>query len=136
MVHPQKGARQVVLIVEDDQELRQLTAAVLGETSLEIIECESAEAALAVMLTRGQQVVLILSDIRLSGAMDGVDFAREVKIRWPHLFMILTSGNAGRRINDLPHGVIYMPKPWNSAAILRLAEQARLSSQQRSIFSR
>lgn len=97
MVHPPKSARQLVLIVEDDLELRQLTAAILEETSLEIVECESAEAALAVMLIRGAKVALILADIHLSGAMDGVDFAREAKIRWPHLFIILTSGNAGRR---------------------------------------
>lgn len=136
MVYAHDTKRQVVLIVEDDRELRQLTAAVLQETSLEIIECESAEAALALMLIRGEQVVLIVSDIRLSGAMDGVDFAHEAKMRWPHLSIILTSGNAGNRISHLPPGIIYVPKPWHPSMMLKLAEQARLTAQQRSKFSR
>jgi DNA-binding NtrC family response regulator len=40
--------RRTALIVEDDAELRSLTAALLEEEQLDTIECESAEAALAV----------------------------------------------------------------------------------------
>ena len=134
MTYTSQLKRHVVLIVEDDRELRKLVVDVFEETSLEIVECESAEAALAVMLIRGEEVVLILSDIRLSGAMDGVDFAREAKIRWPHLSIIVTSGNAGKRITQLPPGIIYMPKPWNPSVILKLAEQAFLTSQKQICF--
>ena len=88
------------------------------------------------MLMRGPEIALILSDIRLPGVMDGVDFAREAKMRWPHLPFVLTSGNAGERINHLPAGVIYMPKPWRSLDILKIAEQARSSAEQRTIFGR
>jgi CheY-like chemotaxis protein len=42
--------RGAVLIVEDDAELRSLTVALLEDEQLDTIECESAEAALAVML--------------------------------------------------------------------------------------
>jgi hypothetical protein len=38
--------RRAVLIVEDDAELRRLTAALLEDGNLDTIECESAEAAL------------------------------------------------------------------------------------------
>jgi hypothetical protein len=41
---------------------------------MDTIECESAEAALAVMLIGGREV-----------AMDGIDLALEVKLRWPLL---------------------------------------------------
>jgi CheY-like chemotaxis protein len=40
------GQSQQKLIVEDDAELRNLTAALFEDEPLEIIECESAEAAL------------------------------------------------------------------------------------------
>ena len=62
---------RAVLIVEDDAELRSLTAALLEDEQLDTIECESAEAALAVMLIGGQHVALIFADIRLRGVMDG-----------------------------------------------------------------
>ena len=124
------------MIVEDDAELRGLIVALLEESGLEIVECESAEAALATMLIRGQEIAVILSDIRLSGAMDGVDFAREAKMRWPHLTFVLTSGNAGDRLNHLPPGVIYMPKPWQALEIVRVVEQAQSASEQRTIYGR
>jgi DNA-binding NtrC family response regulator len=104
--------RRSVLIVEDDAELRRLTAALFEDEQLDTIECESAEAALAVMLIGGQEVAMIFADIRLRGVMDGIDLAREVKMRWPHLSVVLTSGHPRDRVGELPPGVGYMPKPW------------------------
>jgi CheY-like chemotaxis protein len=95
--HPK---RRAVLIVEDDAELRGLSAALLEEGELETIECESAEAALATMLIRGRDIALIFADIRLPGVMDGLDLAREVKMRWPLLYSgahLWTSARALRR---------------------------------------
>ena len=123
--------RRTALVVEDDAELRWLTATLLEESELDIVECESAEAALAIMLIWGPDVTMIFADIRLPGVMDGVDLAREVKMRWPHLTVILTSGNPGERINHLPPGVVYMPKPWQPLNVLMVAERARLSGQAR-----
>jgi CheY-like chemotaxis protein len=116
--------RRAVLIVEDDAELRRLTAALLEEEHLDTIECESAEAALAVMLIGGREVALIFADIRLPGAMDGVDLAWEVKLRWPLLPVVLTSGHPSERIRQLPPGVGYLPKPWQPLNVLVAAEQA------------
>ena len=49
---------RAVLIVEDDAELRRLTAALLEDEEIDTIECESAEAALAVMLIGGREVAI------------------------------------------------------------------------------
>jgi hypothetical protein len=57
--------RPTALIVEDDAELRSLTAALLEEEQLDTIECESAEAALAVLLIGGQEIAMIFADVRL-----------------------------------------------------------------------
>jgi DNA-binding NtrC family response regulator len=117
--------RRTVLIVEDDAELRSLTAALLDDEQLETIECESAEAALAIMLIGGREVAMIFADVRLRGVMDGVDLAREVKMRWPSLPVILTSGHSRESVGKLPPGVSYMPKPWQPLNVLIAAEQAR-----------
>src|SRR5262245_11825203 len=84
-----QAQRRIALVVEDDAELRRLTTTLLEESEFDIIECESAEAALATMLLQGQDVTMIFADVRLSGVMDGIDLAREVKMRWPHLVVIL-----------------------------------------------
>jgi DNA-binding NtrC family response regulator len=119
---------RVVLIVEDDAEVRGLVATLLEDEQLNVIECESAEAALAIMLIGGREVAMILADVRLPGAMDGVDLAWEVKLRWPLLPVILTSGFPCERVGDLPLGVAYMPKPWQPLNVLIAAEQALASA--------
>jgi len=123
-----KSKRRKVLIVEDDAELRLLMKMVLEESKLDIIECDSAEMALATMLLRGPEMAMIFADIQLSGEMDGMDLAREVKIRWPHLVVILTSGKAGEHLDRLPPGVEYIPKPWKALEVLTAAERARASA--------
>ena len=100
---------RAVLIVEDDAELRHLTAALFEDEKVDTIECESAEAALAVMLIGGREVAMSFAEVRLPGAIGGVDLAWEVKLRWPLLPMILTSGHPLERIRELPPGVAYMP---------------------------
>jgi CheY-like chemotaxis protein len=120
--------RRAVLIVEDDAELRSLTAALFEDEQLDTIECESAEAALAVMLIGGREVAMIFADIRLPGAMNGVDLAWEVKLRWPLLPVILTSGYPLERIRELPLGVAYVPKPWQPLNMLVAAEEALASA--------
>ena len=117
--------RQFALVVEDDADQRALTATLLQESGLETVECESAEAALATMLLRGREVCLVFADVLLSGVMDGVDLARELKMRWPSLTVVLTSGSPGPWLGHLPPGVEYLPKPWRPLNLLSAAERAR-----------
>src|SRR6266542_1419576 len=111
--------RRAVLVVEDDADLRHLMAALFEDEQMDTIECESAEAALATLLIGGRKVAMIFADVRLRGVMDGIDLAREVKMRWPFLPVILTS--------EHPRGVAYMPKPWQPLNVLIAAEQALAS---------
>ena len=122
--------RRAVLIVEDDAELRHLTAALFEDEQMDTIECESAEAALATLLIGGREVAMIFADIRLRGVMDGVDLACEAKMRWPLLPVILTSGHPCERGGELPPGVGYMPKPWQPLNVLIAAEEALAPARQ------
>jgi CheY-like chemotaxis protein len=118
--------RRTALVVEDDAELRSLTAALLEEEQLDTVECDSAEAALAVLLIGGQDIAMIFADVRLPGAMDGIDLAWEVKQRWPLLPIVLTSGHPRERQRacQLPPGVAFLPKPWQPFNVLVVAEEA------------
>jgi CheY-like chemotaxis protein len=131
-----RSERRTILIVEDDADLRALIVLLFEESQLELVECENAETALATMLMRGRDVMMIFADVRLPGAMDGLDLAREARARWPHLTVVLTSGNPGDRLRALPEGVIYMPKPWQAAEVLALAERAKSSARRRTLFGR
>lgn len=73
------------------------------------------------------KVAMIFADVRRRGVMDGIDLAREVKMRWPRLPVILTSGYLLERTGKLPPGVIYMPKPLQPFNVLIAVEQALAS---------
>jgi DNA-binding NtrC family response regulator len=82
------------LVVEDDPHVRELAAALLEETRLDVVEVESAEAALNCLRERDGEVAMIFADIRLQGAMDGVQLAKEACTLWPTVRIVLTSGAA------------------------------------------
>src|SRR5262245_63477557 len=84
-------ATPVALIVAVDAELRQLVSALLEESALDVIACESAEAALSVMQRR-KGVVLVFANVQLPGLIDGVDLARLVDMHWPETKVIVTGG--------------------------------------------
>lgn len=114
----------VALIVEDDQDVRELAAALLEETELDVVEVDTAEAALDHLQEHGGEVAMIFADIRLPGTMDGVHLARVACTLWPTIRVVLTSGASPDRIDGLPDCVAYMPKPWRGLDVLREAEKA------------
>ena len=123
----QRDRGPLALIVEDDADQRHLAAALIEETDLDVIECESAEAALSVLQRYGERILLLFVDIRLPGIIDGVDLARAVRTHWPHAKVIVTSGDPGDRLTALPREAAYMEKPWRALDVLIVAEEVLAS---------
>jgi DNA-binding response OmpR family regulator len=125
---PERRERaRLAVIIEDDEPLRELAAALLEETDLAVVECSTAEEALDVMRRRGGDVAMVFADIRLPGEMDGVEFARAAAVMWPRTKLVLTSGGSVDRLKALPAGATYMPKPWRALDVLVAAELAQRS---------
>src|SRR5947209_4135907 len=122
--HAFHKSKPMALIVEDDPIVRELAAALLEESDLRVVECEDAEEALATLCRHGEDVALIFADVRLPGLLDGVDLAQRVKVLWPRISMVVTTGYPGARLNALPENVVYMPKPWLALDVLMQAEHA------------
>ena len=114
----------LALIVEDDPDVRALAGALLEETPLEVVEVDSAEAALDCLQERGGEVAMMFADVRLPGEMDGVQLARAACKLWPTVRVVLTSGAPDAQLDDLPECVTFMPKPWRGLDVLVQAEKA------------
>jgi CheY-like chemotaxis protein len=114
---------RIALVVEDDPDVRSLAATLIEETDLDVVEEDSAEAALAYLKSNARSVALLFADIRLR-RMDGVELARIVERDWPWIRVLITSGNPGDRLGDLPRGARYVPKPWRALDVLIEAERA------------
>ena len=114
----------IALVVEDEPRVREVMAALLDESDLDVVEADSAEAAVAVLQRCGGEVALVLADVRLAGAMDGVDLARVIAKLWPRARIVVTSGDPGDRLKRLPDTATYLPKPWRGLDMLLQAEKA------------
>jgi len=123
MANPDYNPARIALVVEDDPDVRSLAATLIEETDLDVVEEDSAEAALAFLKANARSVALLFADIRLR-RMDGVELARIVKRDWPWIRVLVTSGNPGDRLGDLPRGAKYMQKPWRALDVLIEAERA------------
>lgn len=115
---------RIALVVEDEPEVRALAETLLEETELLVVGCDSAEAALGVLREHGGEVALVFADIRLAGAMDGLQLAHAVATLWPRTRMVVTSGGALERDADIPPRAVFIPKPWRPLDVLVEAERA------------
>jgi len=123
-----KPERATVLVVEDNEDERYLASTLFEESDLDVVECASAEAALAVMREAPGRVAMVFTDIRLAGKMDGVELTRIVKRQFPNVPVIVTSGD-GARARDLPRNSVFMQKPWRALDLLMTAEKVRLAAE-------
>ena len=113
--------RSTALVVENDEMQRTLVSLLLEESEMNVIECESAEAAVLVLEESGDTVSMVFTDVELAGLMDGIELAYLAKQRYPNMHVVVTSG--APRVRRLPDGTLFMAKPWSPIDLLRAAQQ-------------
>jgi CheY-like chemotaxis protein len=116
-----KPFRATALIVEDDPMQREMICLLLEESDVNVIECESAEAAELVLERAGDNVALMLTDVQLAGNMNGVELAHIARKYHPAIGVIVTSGRPLPQ--ELPDGAQFWSKPWAPLDVIREAER-------------
>jgi CheY-like chemotaxis protein len=106
----------VVLLVEDEWLLRMDVADALRNDGLVVIEAGSGEAALACLHT-GQHIDLLVTDIQLTGKVDGWDVARAFRASSADKPVIYASG-APREERREVRGSCFFGKPYQTADLV------------------
>src|SRR5690606_23741922 len=126
LVEPQtpaaKGNRQgaTILLVEDDDLVRQFAATQLRAEGYTVLEAASGPAALALMESR-PGVDLLFTDVVMPGGMSGRDLAEQLAASRPELKVLYTSGyteNAIVHHGRLDQGTCLLGKPYRRAELL------------------
>jgi two-component system cell cycle response regulator CpdR len=115
--------KPIALIVEDDMLQRAMVVTLLEENGMDVIQCESAEAAWRVLEKIGGCVSMMFTDVNLAGRIDGVELAHFAARRYPTIHVLVTSGLAPAK--SLPEGSVFMQKPWLPLDLLREAERSQ-----------
>lgn len=117
-----RALKHTALVVEDDQLQRELISLIFEESEMNVIQCESAEAAAMVLERAGRDLTVMFTDAQLAGEMSGLALAELARRRFPHVDVIITSGYDGL---DIPDGALFLRKPWLPLQLLCEAERSR-----------
>jgi CheY-like chemotaxis protein len=115
------GGTEVILLVEDDDDVRATTADLLGDLGYRVLRARDGDAAM-VILESGASVDLLFTDVVMPGGLAARDLARKAQQRLPGLPVLFTSGytdNAivhGGRLDD---GVELLSKPYTRDELAR-----------------
>ena len=114
-----------VLIVDDEEMVRQVAAAMLKELGVGTMEATGGEEALRILRAQGQGIDLVLLDHNMP-LMDGVAAFREMKKVRPDIKILLASGYSEKEVSERFSGLGlngFIQKPYNlqglSAALRR-----------------
>jgi len=117
-----------VLVVEDEDDVRDSAVTVLESIGCSVLTAESAEAALAI-IQGSASVDVLFADVVMRGGRGGYWLAREARSLRPGIGIILTSGSVQMRPEAMEEEVLFLPKPYRSDDLLvKLAALKRTGS--------
>ncbi|MFA9200356.1 MAG: response regulator [Cypionkella sp.] len=99
-----------VLLAEDEMLVRVVAEEDLAELGHEVTAASSGDEALAI-IERGERFDLLVTDIRMSGAIDGWALARRARAALPAIRVIYVSGFAGETHDPVEHSH-FLKKPY------------------------
>jgi PAS domain S-box-containing protein len=86
-----RTAGKTVLVVEDNPDVGSFTVGLLENLGYATRSAANAAEALA-LIERGEAVDAVFSDVVMPGEMNGVTLASELRMRFPHLAVVLATG--------------------------------------------
>jgi len=118
------SGKRRVLVVEDNEDVRELAVSVLGLAGYAVQSAPSGEQALA-MLEDGAQVDLLFTDVIMPGGMNGLDLIERAHRLLPDLPVLVTTGY----MDDLPErgrstDLKILAKPYRHETLLEQVEAA------------
>ena len=115
---PQGGPNEVILVVEDDEDVRRFSSDSLRELGFAVLEAQDGPSALR-MLDLHPEVNLVFTDVGLPG-INGRELVDAARARHPNLKVLFTSGYARNAIvhqGRLDQGVQLLTKPFTRAQL-------------------
>jgi CheY-like chemotaxis protein len=111
-------SRPAVLVVEDEVLIRLMIAEDLMQAGFQVVQCATADEAWTV-LQSSLDIGLVLTDVRMPGALDGLALALRIRLNLPHIKIVIGSGQViDRSIADA-----VLVKPFTAQALIACVQQ-------------
>ena len=105
------------MVVDDDFLIREDALQILREAGFRVLDAESGDAAYALLEQKHQDVVLLFTDVQMRGRLDGFALARAVDRSWPHVSIVVASGQVKPRPGELPEKARFIGKPFSAEMV-------------------
>ncbi len=112
---------RTALVVEDEMLCRLEVRDLLEAEGYAVVEAGNAAQALERL---DDTVGLVVTDVRMPGAMDGLALAREVMRRRPDMAVVVVSALVAPRPGDLPAGIPFVARPYLESRLHEAIGQA------------
>ena len=106
---PHRG--ELVLLVEDELHVRRVVRQQLIDLGYPVIEAENASQALE-MIAHIPDIAIVLSDVALSGGIDGRQLGKQITAGHPEIRILLMSGYSEGFTEDWPSDLPLLTKPF------------------------
>ncbi len=117
------GARQRILVVEDNREIGSFAADMLQDLGYDVTWASSGEEALQRMGPEAAEFDAVFSDLMMPG-IGGVAMAKELRQRRADLPIVLTSGYSQALSEEGFQGFEYLPKPYSAQQVAQALSNA------------
>jgi PAS domain S-box-containing protein len=87
------AGNEKILLVEDNADVQSIVVTMLEQLGYRIVTADTADQAMDI-LSKRQDIALVLSDIVMPGCFDGIAMARRLRQDYKHLPVLLTTGYA------------------------------------------
>jgi two-component system, response regulator PdtaR len=111
-----------VLVVDDEPLIRLYACGVLEEAGYPTKEAGDAEEAMRILADG--RITILIADIEMPGSMGGLALARRVRETWPHIAVIVASGQRLPLPDELPEQSEFLAKPFSRERLLGLLAHA------------
>jgi PAS domain S-box-containing protein len=114
-----------ILLVEDTDEVAQVTAGLLREFGYDVLRARDGNAALALIEAAPADIDLVLTDLVMPGGLSGLQLARQLRERYAALPIVMTTGYSAAAQEAEREGYEIVRKPYDFRE-LRKAVAAKL----------
>ncbi len=111
-----RGGNETLLVVEDEQPVRELVCNLLQSHGYRVLEAESGAHALEVWRGHKHEIALLLTDVVMPDRINGRELAEQLWAERPELKVIFTSGYSADVVGKgsaLRRGLNYVQKPYH-----------------------
>ncbi|MBI2832976.1 MAG: PAS domain S-box protein, partial [Acidobacteria bacterium] len=115
-------ARETILLVEDEMQVRALSSLLLRRQGYRVLEASDGGEAIVAADGHDGPIDLLLTDVVMPG-MSGLDLAARLETSRPQVRTLFMSGYSDRMHGRLENGVDFLQKPFTAHALIKKIRQ-------------